>query len=225
MCDTCQGNNFNMHSIRCYKCKRSRNPNQINTGNGKGAFYKRKQDTKKLEQAHAAIQNKLKQSGKQVSALTKLNKRLKLSHEAHGIELDSDDGLVAIEIHDEAHSADITGITTFKIDSGASSHFGGSSLPIINKQQCNTNVQTANGTVINVIKKGTFTGVTPEDKELSFTVRKNKAFAHNLFSVKQATEEGYKFTFDSESAHMIDRITGESVPLESTRSGWNLNKK
>jgi hypothetical protein len=218
-CSRCHGINFNQHSTRCYKCKLPRNSNNNNKpSNGKGTFEKRK-----LEEANAVIKTKLTASSKQVDALTKLNKRLKLSHKAHGIELDSDDGHVATEIYDEALTAETTGITTFKIDSGASSHFGGSSLPITYMQHCNTNVQTADGAIINVIKKGTFTGVTPQNNKLSFTVKKNKAFAHNLFSVKQATAEGYKFTFDADTAHMTCKKTGDAIPLQATRTGWNLN--
>ncbi len=95
-------------------------------------------------------------------------------------------------------------------------------MPITYKQHCNTNVQTANGTIINVIKKGTFTGVTPQNNKLSFIVKKNKAFAHNLFSVKQATAEGYKFTFDADTAYMTCKKTGDAILLEATRTGWNL---
>ncbi len=120
------------------------------------------------------------------------------------------------------HTGDII---TFKVDSGASSHFAGVDVPITNPKTCDIKVQTANDSIIDINTKGTFTGLTPQQSQLTFTVKKSEAFVHNLFSVKQATADGYTFTFNSTKAFMTHKPTGAIIPLEPTRSGCNLNMK
>jgi hypothetical protein len=226
ICTSCAGNNYNPTTLHCFQCKTGRYPGmppkQVKTKANQG------HPKRKHEQAHAVIAKKLKASNKALSALQQLNKKLRKPNNTE----DEDDGtyvpfaLVATEVFTETALTAHTGnseIITFLVDSGASSHFAGSDVPITNMKTCDAKVQTAEGSTIVIKTKGTFTGYTPQRATLTFTVKKNSAFAYNLFSVKQATDDGYKFTFNSTNAFMTHTITGDIIPLEPTRSGWNLN--
>jgi hypothetical protein len=128
-----------------------------------------------------------------------------------------------MDVGDAALSDDNTII--FKVDSGASSHFGGKGCPLTKMKKCNKLIGTANGDDIQVKHSGTFNGDTTgsNSTSMSFEVQQDDKFARHLFSVKKATESGCRVVFEKDVAYLEHTDSGTIIPLENTPTGWELH--
>jgi hypothetical protein len=182
--------------------------------------------------AGSAVSKKMKrkqqdddESGQAASDMRAMKKRLMtMTKKAEALGLDIESDFVAQEQSDETAMATLENQLVFKIDSGASSHFGGNEVPITEVKACDTRVEIADGNIINVTRKGNFTGVISGSTgaKLDFEVKQNPAFVHNLFSVKQATKDGCRVVFDSEGSYIEQKITGVKTDLLPDQNGWNI---
>jgi hypothetical protein len=87
-------------------------------------------------------------------------------------------------------------LTRYKCDSGASSHFVQDAVTVHQVQPCDAKIRTANGAVLHVQKKAKLSDSTTETGHtFDMEVQKHEHFTSNLFSIKQATKDGYSAVF------------------------------
>ena len=110
----------------------------------------------------------------------------------------------------------------FTVDSGASSHFVNSGVPLTSTRAQKSQVQAAGGKLYPITAAGTCTGATESGSTVSFEAKRCKAFSHNLFSVFEAARNGHRTVFDWDCSYIQDKTTGEKIPLERRSSGWTL---
>ena len=95
------------------------------------------------------------ESGQAASDMRAMKKRLMtMTKKAEALGLDIESDFVAQEQSDETAKETLENQLVFKIDSGASSHFGGNEVPITEVKECDTRVEIADGNIINVTRKG-----------------------------------------------------------------------
>jgi hypothetical protein len=206
-CSACSVSNWGTRA-ECFKCKAPR-------------YSKREANSKRTADDAALIATLKKKVAKRTKRVKDLRKTL-------GIEdYDAELSDMALELNmDEGHAA-LSDDTTiiFKVDSGASSHFGGKGCPLTKMKQCNKLIGTANGDDIHVKHSGTFNGDTigSNSTSMSFEVQQDDKFARHLFSVKKATESGCRVVFEKDVAYLEHTDSGTIVPLENTPNGWELH--
>lgn len=118
----------------------------------------------------------------------------------------------------------------FLIDSGASSHFVNNKVRITRKEDSTSVVRTADGSEIDVMSKGLYTGTynfqdnnDTDDTHHNFRmhVEQDYRFKKNLFSVKQAVNDGCKVVFQRGESYM-QMQDGTKIPFENTSFGWEM---
>ena len=209
-CGSCQFYNF-ARNDKCLKCKAPRTGGQQTRSN---KWYQAKLaelSQKNLEEKKAA---------KQQMAMLGIEDTL------------SDDDGEPIETADLARDVDLaeTALATqerrtrmrFTVDSGASSHFVNSGVPLTSTRAQQSQVQAAGGKLYPITAAGTCTGATESGSTVSFEAKRCKAFSHNLFSVFEAARNGHRTVFDWDSSYIQNKTTGEKIPLERRSSGWTL---
>jgi hypothetical protein len=212
ICNKCTSWNFGDRE-KCFKCDISRYTHGVAGSAAAKKIAKRKSES---EESNNDVQ---------MERMRKRMKELTSKASALGLEILESD-YVAKELNMEPALVTTESQVVFKVDSGASSHFGGSQVPISGIKDCNTLVEIADGKIINVDKKGQFHGVisgsTGKLFPVNFECKKSHAFVHNLFSVKQATENGCKVTFDSDGSFIEQKADGTKIELVPDSSGWNI---
>ena len=113
----------------------------------------------------------------------------------------------------------------FKVDSGATSNFGNEDVGGQHETKCNVIVEQADGTPIHVNKKVKFNGITSDNRQISFVVKKSDSFTQNLFSPHQAARKGCSVMLDDTDSYILNKATGNKIPLQRTPSGWELRLK
>ena len=143
----------------------------------------------------------------------------------------SDDG-EPIENADVAHDVDLPESALaagerkkrmrFTVDSGASSHFVNSGVPLRDTRAQESKVQTAGGKLYPITEAGACSGTARNGNTVTFDAKRCKAFSHNLFSVYQAASNGTRTVFDWDESYLEDTATGKRIPLERREGGWTL---
>jgi len=114
----------------------------------------------------------------------------------------------------------------FKVDSGASRHFVGSAVDIDGRRPSDMNVMGAFGDSEQMEAQGELQGTcqssTQEETNIRIPVQQHSKFESNLFSVKQAVNQGYKFVFDKEGSYLTTS-DGTKVDLVDTHLGYELH--
>jgi hypothetical protein len=119
---------------------------------------------------------------------------------------------------DQAFGAvETEGVTTFKFDSGASSHFVTDRVPLTKKRACNVLVETAGDHDIHVKHQGEFTSTL-----LTFDAKQCGEFSRNLFSAFQAARDGWRTVLDWEDSYIQHKRSGVKIHLNRTAHGWDL---
>lgn len=111
----------------------------------------------------------------------------------------------------------------FTVDSGASTHFVTSRVPLTDKQRITSAVRAAGGKDYKITEKGKCSGTTSAGSTLAFEAKRCNAFKQNLFSVYKAAKEGTRTVFDWDESYLEDKSTGEKIPLTRTNNGWTLS--
>jgi hypothetical protein len=112
----------------------------------------------------------------------------------------------------------------FKVDSGASRHFIGSSIAITNRRPSEMNVMGAFGESEQMEAQGELRGTYTHNNKatVNMPVQQHSKFASNLFSVKQAVNGGYSFVFNKKGSYLTTE-TGKKVDLVDTHLGYELH--
>jgi hypothetical protein len=126
-----------------------------------------------------------------------------------------------IEVPDKANVSAIKGVI-FRADTGATSHFVGDDVTLNTWQPDNTRVEIANGSQIAIQKKGKFTAQTADGTGTTMIVKQAPEFSQNLFSIFEATKQGWQANFNGDDSHLLHTVTGERIPLMRTATGWDL---
>ena len=106
-------------------------------------------------------------------------------------------------------------------DSGASTHIVKASVPTTNRRPADVTVKVANGETVQVSKRATVLA-SSNGHDFDFTVLQDESFGMNLFSIKEATRNGYTAVFGKDKAFLHHNVTKQRIPFETTHGGWDL---
>jgi hypothetical protein len=165
-------------------------------------------------------QAQLAELQQKVTAQQKLMEEAKKRIADNGVAIEI--GWLATEATDEACAAAEPGAVVMKADSGASCHYSNKKLKLSQHSADDSVVSIADGKHIHIDHKGQFNGTTQNGDDISFTVKQSDAFAHNLFSIRQAVQDGHRAVFDSGSSYLENKSTGSRIPMHESASGWDI---
>ena len=116
-------------------------------------------------------------------------------------------------------------IMRFTVDSGASSHFVNTTVPLRDTVAQTTSVQTAGGKMYKIREAGQCRGTASNGNEVTFEAKRCIAFGQNLYSVFEAARNGTRTVFDWDHSYLENKTTGEKTPLVRRSHGWTLDLK
>jgi hypothetical protein len=214
----CPGCDFSVWARKttCPRCKRERG------GDASTGARKRKREELKDYKAQLAISeaNLATSHAKIATAIQRIEASGVLI--AHGlVAIEVPEISASVDVPERAHMSKIKGVI-FKADTGATSHFVGSDVTLQSWQSDDTRVEIADGSQIRIAKKGKFTAETADGTGTIMSVKQAPEFSQNLFSIFEATKQGWQANFNATNSFLMNGATGEQIPLTRTATGWDL---
>jgi hypothetical protein len=214
----CPGCKFSVweRKNKCPRCNRERG------GDASTGARKRKREELKDYKAQLAISeaNLATSHAKIATAIQRIEASGVMI--AHGlIAVEVPEISATVEVPERANVSKMQGVI-FKADTGATSHFVGTDVTLNSWQPDNTRVEIADGTQIRIAKKGKFTAETADGTGTSMSVKQAPEFSQNLFSIFEATKQGWQANFNAGDSFLMNGETGEKIPLVRTATGWDL---
>lgn len=112
---------------------------------------------------------------------------------------------------------------TFRVDSGASRHFGSTKLPGTERTPVDMTMRTATGERVNIKERITFNGVDEHSNcKLKFPVYTHENIPTNLFSLRSAIRNGYHAFFHADGSFLTHNTTKHIIPFKMHDHGWDI---